>query len=59
MQEPAPSLSRSADTGIGEELYRLAAEIFPIRVNGQRPKTTRAAPRVGEHSAAIRAEFGL
>jgi crotonobetainyl-CoA:carnitine CoA-transferase CaiB-like acyl-CoA transferase len=31
----------------------------PIRVNGQRPKTTRAAPRVGEHSAAIRAEFGL
>ncbi|MGE0205052.1 MAG: DUF4910 domain-containing protein [Hyphomicrobiaceae bacterium] len=30
MQEPAPSLSRSSDTGIGEELYRLAAEIFPI-----------------------------
>jgi CoA:oxalate CoA-transferase len=31
----------------------------PIRVNGQRPKSSRAAPRVGEHSAAIRAEFGL
>ena len=31
----------------------------PIRVNGHRPKTTRAAPRVGEHSAAIRTEFGL
>lgn len=31
----------------------------PIRVNGQRPKTTRAAPRVGEHSAAIKTEFGL
>ena len=31
----------------------------PIRVNGQRPTTTRAAPRVGEHSQAIRAEFGL
>lgn len=31
----------------------------PIRVNGARPKTTRAAPRVGEHTAEIRAEFGL
>jgi len=31
----------------------------PIRVNGERPKTTRAAPRVGEHTAAIRAEFDL
>ena len=31
----------------------------PIRVDGVRHKVTRAAPRVGEHSAAIRAEFGL
>ncbi|WP_163264072.1 CaiB/BaiF CoA transferase family protein [Chelativorans alearense] len=31
----------------------------PIRVDGQRPKVARAAPRVGEHSAAIRREFGL
>ncbi|MDP2118845.1 MAG: CoA transferase, partial [Hoeflea sp.] len=31
----------------------------PLRVNGARPKSTRAAPRVGENSAAIRAEFGL
>jgi len=31
----------------------------PIRVNGERPKISRAAPRVGEHSEAIRAEFGL
>lgn len=31
----------------------------PIRVNGARPKSTRAAPRVGENSEAIRAEFGL
>lgn len=31
----------------------------PIRVNGERPKTTRAAPRVGEHTAAIKQEFGL
>ena len=31
----------------------------PIRVNGERPKTTRAAPRVGDHTAAIKQEFGL
>lgn len=31
----------------------------PIRVNGQRPTTTRAAPKIGEQSAAIRKEFGL
>lgn len=31
----------------------------PIRVNGQRARGTRAAPRIGEQSAAIRAEFGL
>jgi crotonobetainyl-CoA:carnitine CoA-transferase CaiB-like acyl-CoA transferase len=31
----------------------------PVRVNGVRPKFERAAPRVGEHSAAIRKEFGL
>ncbi|MGJ8572086.1 MAG: hypothetical protein ACSHXI_15455 [Hoeflea sp.] len=29
----------------------------PIRVNGKRLKTTRATPRVREHTAAIRAEF--
>ena len=31
----------------------------PIRVDGQRPKFDRAAPRIGEQSAAIREEFGL
>lgn len=31
----------------------------PVRVNGVRPKFTRAAPRVGEHSEMIRREFGL
>ena len=31
----------------------------PIRVNGRRALTRRAAPRIGEHSTAIRAEFGL
>lgn len=31
----------------------------PLRINGQRAVVSRAAPRIGEHSAAIRAEFGL
>ena len=31
----------------------------PLRVNGARPRVSRAAPQIGEHSAAIRAEFGL
>ncbi len=31
----------------------------PLRVNGHRAGTSRAAPRIGEHSAAIRREFGL
>lgn len=31
----------------------------PIRVDGTRPKIARAAPRIGEHSAAIAEEFGL
>lgn len=31
----------------------------PLRVNGIRARTTRAAPLIGEQSAAIREEFGL
>jgi crotonobetainyl-CoA:carnitine CoA-transferase CaiB-like acyl-CoA transferase len=31
----------------------------PLRVNGVRAKVDRAAPRIGEHSKAIREEFGL
>ncbi|HWK66215.1 MAG TPA: CaiB/BaiF CoA-transferase family protein [Rhizobiaceae bacterium] len=31
----------------------------PLRVDGKRPAVAAAAPRIGEHSAAIRAEFGL
>ena len=31
----------------------------PLRVDGIRAKVDRAAPRIGEHSAAIREEFGL
>lgn len=31
----------------------------PLRMNRQRPLSQRGAPHVGEHSAALRAEFGL
>ncbi|KXO79581.1 CaiB/BaiF CoA transferase family protein [Brucella anthropi] len=31
----------------------------PLRINGQRPKVVRAAPRIGENSQQIREEFGL
>jgi crotonobetainyl-CoA:carnitine CoA-transferase CaiB-like acyl-CoA transferase len=31
----------------------------PLRINGKRNATTRAAPLIGEQSAKIRAEFGL
>jgi crotonobetainyl-CoA:carnitine CoA-transferase CaiB-like acyl-CoA transferase len=31
----------------------------PLRIDGERPKTSRAAPLIGEQSAAIRREFGL
>ena len=31
----------------------------PLRIDGRRPRTSRAAPLIGEQSAAIRREFGL
>jgi len=31
----------------------------PLRIDGQRPRTTRAAPLIGEQSASIRKEFDL
>ncbi|MQX47322.1 CaiB/BaiF CoA transferase family protein [Sinorhizobium medicae] len=31
----------------------------PLRINGRRPRVERAAPRIGEHGASIREEFGL
>lgn len=31
----------------------------PLRIDGQRPKVARAAPRIGENSRQIREEFGL
>ncbi len=31
----------------------------PLRIDGVRPTFERAAPKIGEQSAAIRREFGL
>ena len=31
----------------------------PLRIDGQRARDSRGAPRVGEHSVALRAEFEL
>ncbi len=31
----------------------------PLRIDGTRASSPRGAPRVGEHSARLRAEFGL
>lgn len=42
-----------------EDGVRITTTRSPIRVDGKRPPASRAAPRIGEHSAAIRAEFGL
>ncbi len=37
----------------------IATTRAPLRVDGVRPSTTLAAPRIGEHTAVLRAEFGL
>jgi CoA:oxalate CoA-transferase len=42
-----------------EDGVRVRTTRSPIRVNGRRAKTSNAAPRIGEHSDKIRAEFGL
>ncbi len=42
-----------------EDNVQIRTTRSPIRVNGRRPLTAAAAPRIGEHSARIRAEFGL
>lgn len=31
----------------------------PLRIDGVRPRSTNAAPRIGQHTAALRDEFGL
>ena len=38
---------------------RVVTTRSPIRVDGKRPPLSRAAPRIGEHTEEIRAEFGL
>ncbi len=40
-----------------EDAVSIGTTRCPVRVDGRRPLGHRAAPRVGEHSAAIRAEF--
>lgn len=41
------------------DAVRIATTRAPLRIDGERPRTAHAAPRIGEHTAAIRAEFGL
>lgn len=49
--------------GIVQELRgargRVATTAAPLRIDGARPRCATLSPSVGEHSAAIRAEFGL
>lgn len=40
-----------------EDAVSIGTTRCPVRVDGRRPLGRRAAPRAGEHSAAIRAEF--
>jgi crotonobetainyl-CoA:carnitine CoA-transferase CaiB-like acyl-CoA transferase len=42
-----------------EDAVSIQTTCSPLRVDGVRPKFTRAAPRIGEHSDLIRKEFGL
>lgn len=42
-----------------EDNVSIMTTCSPLRVNGKRPHGDRAAPRIGEHSDRIRAEFGL
>jgi crotonobetainyl-CoA:carnitine CoA-transferase CaiB-like acyl-CoA transferase len=38
---------------------RIETTRAPLRIDGVRPATPRAAPRIGEHTEALRAEFAL
>lgn len=42
-----------------EDGVRIRTTRSPLTINGARPAVSRAAPRIGEHNAKIRAEFGL
>jgi crotonobetainyl-CoA:carnitine CoA-transferase CaiB-like acyl-CoA transferase len=38
---------------------RIETTRAPLRIDGVRPANAVAAPRIGEHTARLRAEFGL
>jgi CoA:oxalate CoA-transferase len=38
---------------------RIATTRAPLKIDGRRPSTGRAAPKIGAHTEAIRTEFGL
>lgn len=42
-----------------EDNVRIGTTRVPLRFDGARASTDRAAPRIGDHTEAIRAEFGL
>jgi crotonobetainyl-CoA:carnitine CoA-transferase CaiB-like acyl-CoA transferase len=42
-----------------EDGVRIRTTRSPLSINGARPPVSRAAPKIGEHNARIRAEFGL
>jgi crotonobetainyl-CoA:carnitine CoA-transferase CaiB-like acyl-CoA transferase len=42
-----------------EDGVRIRTTRSPLSIDGARPPVSRAAPRIGEHNARIRAEFGL
>ena len=52
-----------ARLGLLQDLQGAAREVTttaaPLRIDGARPRCATPSPRVGQHSAAIRAEFGL
>ena len=46
-------------TLIGADGHEVRTTRSPIRINGQRQRCLSAAPRIGEHTDALRAEMGL
>jgi len=53
---PISVMTREGD---GSTTVRAVRIETPLRIDGARRKTTRAAPLIGEQSAKIRKEFGL
>jgi crotonobetainyl-CoA:carnitine CoA-transferase CaiB-like acyl-CoA transferase len=42
-----------------DDAVRIRTTRVPLRIDGVRPSTDAAAPRIGQHTAALRQEFGL